>query len=104
MTLSTQLVLSVLLDDPTRAMYGLELSQEAGLPTGTIQPILERLVNAGWLERWWEDIDPKTAGRPRRRYYRLNPDGIAPAVSALARANSSVSLKRLRPGLAGGEA
>jgi len=103
MTLPTQLVLRVLLDDPTREMYGLEISQTADLATGTIHPILARLEGIGWLVSRWEDTDPKHAGRPRRRYYRLSPDGIAPASAALARtAGSGSGLKLLRPRLAGG--
>jgi DNA-binding PadR family transcriptional regulator len=103
MTLPTQLVLRVLLNDPAREMYGLEISQTAELPTGTIHPILARLEGVGWLVSRWEDIDPKHAGRARRRYYRLSPDGVAPASAALARAaGSGAGLKLLRPGLAGG--
>src|SRR6185437_4354188 len=105
MTLSTQLVLRVLLDDPAREMYGLEICAEAGLPSGTIHPILARLEGIGWLESWWEDTDPHEQGRPRRRYYRLTQDGAALARDALARCASSTSaLRALRVGLAGGEA
>ncbi|WP_410601254.1 PadR family transcriptional regulator [Amycolatopsis sp. lyj-90] len=101
MTLPTQLVLRVLLDDPSQERYGLEISSAAGLASGTIHPILARLESLGWLESRWEEVDPKTEGRPRRRYYRLSPDGVALAGAALAR-TSATALGRLRPGLAGG--
>jgi PadR family transcriptional regulator, regulatory protein PadR len=103
MTLPTQLVLRELLTDPDRAMYGLEICAAAGLPSGTIHPILARLERVGWLESSWEEVDPHEKGRPRRRYYRLNPNGIATVQAALQRAESRTqALKDLRPGIAGG--
>jgi DNA-binding PadR family transcriptional regulator len=103
MTLPTQLVLRELLEYPTRERYGLELGRAAGLPSGTIHPILARLERMGWLESAWEDADPHERGRPRRRYYKLTPDGAERARDALARAHASTAaLIRLRPGPAGG--
>jgi DNA-binding PadR family transcriptional regulator len=104
MTLPTQLVLRVLLEDPTRELYGLQICEAAGLPSGTIHPILARLENAGWLASRWEEVDPSERGRPRRRYYRINPNSIVTIQAALARTTTSASaLARLRPGLSGGE-
>src|SRR5690242_17935545 len=98
MTLPTQLVLRVLMDDPSREMYGLELCTEAGLPSGTIHPILARLEKAGWLTSRWENVDAREEGRPKRRYYRLNPAAMAVVQSALHRAApSSEQLGRLLP-------
>ncbi|MCT2588114.1 PadR family transcriptional regulator [Actinophytocola gossypii] len=101
MTLPTQRVLHALLEDPSREMYGLEICAAAGLPSGTIHPILARLEKVGWLRSHWENIDPREEGRPRRRYYRLDPNGIASVQAALARADATVARLRLRPGLAG---
>jgi DNA-binding PadR family transcriptional regulator len=86
MTIPTQLVLRALLADPTRELYGIEIGDAAGLPSGTIHPILARLEGAGWLESSWEDVDPRQAGRPARRYYRLSAEGVETARDALARA------------------
>lgn len=105
MTLSTQLVLRAMLDAPVGELYGLEICEAAGLPSGTIHPILARLEGHGWLESRWEDIDPHAEARPRRRYYRLTPDGAERARAALAA--TSVALGRLttyRVGRAGGHA
>ena len=104
MTIPTQLVLRALLEKPAREMYGLEICTAAGLPTGTIHPILARLENEfGWLASRWEDIRPEQAGRPRRRYYKLTDDGAERARIALAQATVPVSsLFGLRP--AGGPA
>lgn len=96
MTLPTQLVLRALLDEPTEEMYGLQICAKAGLPSGTIHPILARLEKLGWLESHWEDIKPEVEGRPRRRYYRLTEDGAERARIALARATTSVSTLGLR--------
>ncbi len=86
MTIPTQLVLETLLQDSTREMYGLQIGQEAGLPSGTVHPILARLEAVGWLSSSWEQIDPRAEGRPARRYYKLTGDGVLAARQALSRA------------------
>ena len=103
MTLPTQFVLRALLENPAREMYGLQICAAAGLPSGTIHPILASLEAAGWLDSRWEDADPRQSGRPRRRYYRLSEHGAEQARTALARASAATSaLRSLRPGTAGG--
>jgi PadR family transcriptional regulator, regulatory protein PadR len=92
MTLATQRVLQALLDKPAKAQYGLEICEAAKLASGTIHPILARLEKVGWLDSYWEDIDPHRAGRPRRRYYRLSSDGAQWARAALA----AVEARRFR--------
>jgi DNA-binding PadR family transcriptional regulator len=87
MTLQTQLVLRALLEDPAKQRYGLELCELAGLPSGTIYPILARLEQVGWVASVWEDpAVHEEAGRPRRRFYRFTKDGAEQARLALARA------------------
>lgn len=92
MTLATQAVLRVMLDDPSASRYGFDIAREAGMATGSLYPILARLEQIGWLESYWEDQTPETEGRPRRRYYRLTDDGAVAAHSALQEA-----LRRLTP-------
>ena len=94
MTIPTQLVLRALLADPSKELYGVEIGQAAGLPSGTVHPILARLETVGWLGSRWEEIDPRAEGRPARRYYRMTPDGMELARSALARAYTTSA----RPG------
>jgi len=84
MTIPTQLVLHLLLEDPTRELYGVEIGDGTGLASGTVHPILARLEGRGWLDSRWEEIDPTVAGRPARRYYRLTADGVEAAQQALA--------------------
>jgi PadR family transcriptional regulator, regulatory protein PadR len=103
MTIPTQLVLRALLAEPTQEMYGLQICEQAGLPSGTIHPILARLEREhGWLESHWENIKPEEEGRPRRRYYKLTEDGAERARIALAQATTSVTALGLRPRPAGG--
>src|SRR4029077_1004554 len=86
MTIPTQLVLRLLLEDPTRELYGVEIGDGTGLPSGTVHPILARLEGRGWLDSRWEEIDPTVAGRPARRYYRLTADGVEAARQGVGRA------------------
>ena len=98
MTIPTQLVLRTLLAEPAREMYGLQICAAAGLPSGTIHPILARLEHEyGWLTSRWEDIKPEDEGRPR-----LTEDGAERARIALAQAVTSVrAALGLRPWPAG---
>ena len=86
MTIPTQRVLRVFLEDAAAERYGMEIIDAANLPSGTVHPILARLEGLGWVESRWEDVDPKVEGRPQRRYYRLTASGVAEARDALARA------------------
>jgi PadR family transcriptional regulator, regulatory protein PadR len=92
MTIPTQLVLRTLLAEPTKEMYGLQICERAGLPSGTIHPILARLEREHeWLESRWEDVRPEEEGRPRRRYYKLTEGGAERARIALAQATTSLN-------------
>ncbi|UOY03759.1 PadR family transcriptional regulator [Blastococcus sp. PRF04-17] len=97
MTIPTQRVLEVLLEDPQRELYGLEIGEAAGLRSGTVHPILARLEGYGWVASRWEEIDASAEGRPPRRYYGLTPSGVAAAHAALARAYRPSPVRRLRP-------
>jgi PadR family transcriptional regulator PadR len=82
-SLQTLRVLAVMLSDPTGPWYGAQLIEETGLGSGTLYPILSRLVEDGWLVAEWEEIDPHKQGRPRRRFYRLTGTGSASATNLL---------------------
>lgn len=71
----TRLVLQILLDAPTEETYGLEVVRATGLAAGSVYAILRRLEDEGLLDSRWEDLDTSDAGRPPRRYYRLNGEG-----------------------------
>jgi len=84
MTLATRSILDELAVDTEAHRYGLDLGTATGLPSGTVHPILARLEGLGWVESGWEEVDPRAVGRPRRRYYRLTPEGARAAERALA--------------------
>jgi PadR family transcriptional regulator PadR len=91
MTLNLLKILRVLLEDPTAEHYGLEVGKAAGLHGGSLYPVLMKLEHAGLVVSAWEQIDPSEAGRPRRRMYRLTPDGVEYARQALAEAQQSLA-------------
>ncbi len=97
MTIPTQLVLRALLEDPTRELYGVEIGAAAGLPSGTVHPILARLEGVRWLQSRWEQIDTRVEGRPARRYYQLTAAGVESARAALARAYRPSRRPQFRP-------
>ncbi|MCX4419335.1 MULTISPECIES: PadR family transcriptional regulator [Streptomyces] len=74
LTRPTLEVIKVLLastaDDPA---WGLKICEEADLGSGTVYPILERLVDAGWATRYEETGEHP--GRPKRYYYELTAAG-----------------------------
>jgi PadR family transcriptional regulator PadR len=96
-TRQTERVLAALLRQPAEQRYGLELSKEAGLASGTIYPILARLERAGWVSSEWEHIDTSAEGRRARRYYRLTGEGVRVAQAAVSETQAQLS-GLLRPG------
>ncbi len=99
MTTTVRLVLEALLrawdDDPSSVLYGLEITARTGLLPGTTYPILQRLLEYGWLTDEWEDLDPREAARPRRRYYRLTEDGAPAARKALQEVSARSEARRV---------
>jgi PadR family transcriptional regulator, regulatory protein PadR len=90
LTLASLKVLRVFLENPKQQLAGVDIQKLSGLPTGTIYPIMLRFESAGLLDSEWEDIDPKEAGRPRKRFHWLTPDGFARATEALSYLGSEV--------------
>jgi DNA-binding PadR family transcriptional regulator len=84
MSLQTLRVLEAFLEDPAEQLAGADIQKLTGLASGTLYPILLRLEGAGWFVSRWESIDPASAGRPRRRLYRLTPTGLARASAVFA--------------------
>jgi PadR family transcriptional regulator, regulatory protein PadR len=83
--LSTQTlrVLGALVSCPQDELSGAQIGRLTKLYTGTLYPILARLERARWLESRWEDGDPHTLGRPRRRFYRITALGAKNATAAV---------------------
>ena len=89
-SLQTLKVLEAFLETPAEEQSGADVQRRCGLASGTLYPILLRLESAGWFVSRWENIDPAAAGRPRRRLYRLTPDGLARASGVFASFNKGV--------------
>lgn len=65
------------------ARHGFDIMDAAGLPSGTVYPILSRLEKAGLVRGRWESAAiAQREKRPPRRYYEI----AAPGTKALARA------------------
>ena len=90
-------VLRLLLEEPTAWHYGYEISQQTGLKSGTLYPILIRLADQGWLETRW--AEPQRQGRPARHTYRLTQIGARAASALVAKAQEACAVEH--PGAQG---
>ena len=61
--------------DRRGTIHGRALCAKTGVLSGTLSVIMQRLVNDGLVDFRWEKVDEIEAGRPRRKYYRLNDSG-----------------------------
>jgi PadR family transcriptional regulator, regulatory protein PadR len=90
MSLQTLRVLEMFLESPSEQLSGAQVHERCGIASGTLYPILLRLEAAGWFISQWESIDPSSAGRPRRRLYRLTSTGLKRASDVFASFNRGV--------------
>ena len=68
---------------------------------GTLYKALARMTEAGLLDANWEDPAlAETAGRPRRRLYRVTPEGATALAAARAEQPATAPLGRVARGLA----
>jgi PadR family transcriptional regulator PadR len=93
-------VIRAFLEDPLKERYGFDLMQATGLRSGTLYPLLAKLRAAGWLTVGTEDIDPRTEGRPARRYYQITAAAIPTARMQLAALSARYRLPASAPRLA----
>jgi PadR family transcriptional regulator PadR len=84
LTHATLKVLSVFLFAGHDERSGADIAASTKLASGTLYPILLRCEQAGWLKSRWEEVDPREAGRPRRRLYRITAVGAAQTKSAIS--------------------
>jgi PadR family transcriptional regulator, regulatory protein PadR len=98
------MVALALMADPTGQHWGYELSKRSGVRSGVMYPILQRMLDEGWLEDGWED-QPSVgkAKRPPRRYYELTEEGKVAlrAVIAEARRDARFAPAIARPAFGG---
>jgi DNA-binding PadR family transcriptional regulator len=67
-------------------VYGFDIMEATGLPSGTIYPALRRLENDSLVRGDWEDSRiALRQERPARRYYKLTRQGKDALASAVER-------------------
>lgn len=72
-----------MMQDPSARFWGYQLSRETELRSGILYPILQRMLDQGWLVDGWETFEGISKKRPPRRYYTLTTEG-AQALGAIA--------------------
>lgn len=85
MTPSTVRVAVALCGEPNEHHWGYALQKTAGVRSGVLYPILNRMLEEGWLTSGWED-PAEVEGRPPRRYYELTEQGLRQLGAMIARA------------------
>jgi PadR family transcriptional regulator, regulatory protein PadR len=58
------------------AVHGWTLMKQTRRSGPTVYGVLDRLEGCGWITGCWEELGPEES-RPRRRFYRLTPEGEA---------------------------
>lgn len=82
-----------------RTVHGWALMKQTRRSGPTVYGVLDRLEDCGWITGWWEDLGPEES-RPRRRLYRLTPEGAAGIRALLEQRRPQVlrSLESRSPG------
>lgn len=95
-------VTAALMSDVAGRHWGYELSKTSGVRSGVMYPILQRMLDEGWLTDGWEaQAQAGRAKRPPRRYYELTDVGKAALGALLVRARSDARFQPiLAPGIA----
>jgi PadR family transcriptional regulator PadR len=83
-------VLSLFVDSPGREIYGLQVMSEAGIPSGSLYPILHLLERIEVIVGTWEDVETaaEEGHRPRKKY-KLNPDQAERAQDLISEAKTA---------------
>lgn len=67
-------------------VFGLDIIEHIGLPSGTVYPLLRRFERSGLVISAWETPERAFGNRrPQRRNYRLTPEGRRALVRARER-------------------
>ena len=83
-----------MLNDPAGEHYGYELSEESGVRSGVLYPILTRMLAEGWVTDDWEDPKKITGKkRPPRRYYRITGTGRRALAEVVAKAREDTRFR-----------
>lgn len=87
-----------LMDNPDARQWGYETRRRSGVRSGVMYPVLQRMLEQGWLADGWED-QPRDgrAGRPPRRYYELTQAGKTELAALLEQARNDPRFRSLFP-------
>ena len=67
-------------------IYGFDIMDVSGLPSGTVYPALRRMEEGGLVTSSWEDeAAAQSEGRPARKYYEVTDEGREVLAEALKR-------------------
>src|SRR5437667_9427934 len=87
MTYALVQVAATLMSDANGRYWGYDLSKQSGVRSGVRYPILQRMLDEGWLTDGWEEQGHVgRAKRPPRRYYELTDAGKVALGAMLVRA------------------
>jgi DNA-binding PadR family transcriptional regulator len=76
-------------------VYGFDIMNATGLPSGTVYPALSKLEDSGFVKSKWEDLRvAKREKRPPRRSYEITGDGREAATETIEKYRK---LQRLVP-------
>ncbi|MBC7769787.1 MAG: helix-turn-helix transcriptional regulator [Phycisphaerales bacterium] len=93
---ATVKLLAALLQQPQAYRYGYELMKTTGLESGTLYPILARLLERNFLQAEWRPA--REEGRPPRHAYRLTNTGAAYAAEhAAPKSRARPTKQKTRP-------
>jgi len=73
--------------------WGYDLWRKSGVRSGTMYPILSRMLELGWLADGWEERQPR--GRPPRRYYTVTDEGREALAGLLETARQDARFRSL---------
>jgi DNA-binding PadR family transcriptional regulator len=90
-------VLDALLSAEGLELHGWAIIKATHRAGPTVYKILERLTAGGLITARWESEHPEP-GKPRRRFYKLTPTGVARASELLAKRRPA-SAPGMRPAL-----
>lgn len=67
-------------------VYGFDIMDATGLPSGTVYPALRRMEDAGLIDSQWEKAElAQREQRPARKYYELTKAGQVALTDAAVR-------------------
>lgn len=93
-------VLEVLLAAEDHELHGWAIMKATKRSGPTIYKILERLATSGWVSWRWEEQSSDATG-PRKRFYRLTPNGLVKAAAILQERRGARRAGRLAWSFAG---